>query len=322
MLIARERFERFNAWREANGYSILANARNATAGALRRRNDPAEVQRYPLEFHAYAVVRCRRRRPVGLPRGAAEDARRVGILAAGRGQDREGIEGCLAYHAEMESRRDEIPFEMDGIVAKLDDVPLRDRLGSTGARTKWQYAHKFAPVEATTVLRAIEIQVGVNGRLTPRAHVDPVEVLGVTVRHATLHNEDYVLTLGAAPGDRVFVKRAGDVIPQITGVAKKAEGDPPASWDDDVPESLLQPAASDDGTRRPHGRAGVRAGSWHASARRSPCPPSVRPVARRSSARASTCAAPTSTGADPRSSVAPFTWPGGAASRSTRSARR
>lgn len=242
VLIARERFERFNAWREANGYSILANARNATAGALRR-NDPAEVQRYPLEFHAYAVVRAEE---VELSNSHAERLRMLaewGFSETVEDRTVTGIEGCLAYQAEMESRRDAIPFEMDGVVAKLDDVALRDRLGANSRATKWQYAHKFAPVEATTVLRAIEIQVGVNGRLTPRAHVDPVEVLGVTVRHATLHNEDYVLTLGAAPGDRVFVKRAGDVIPQITGVAKKAAGGPPPSWDDDVPDSLLQPAS-------------------------------------------------------------------------------
>ena len=261
VLIARERFERFNAWREANGYSILANARNATAGALRR-NDPAEVQRYPLEFHAYAVVRAE---GVELSDSHAERLRMLaswGFSEAVEDRTVTGIEGCLAYQAEMESRRDAIPFEMDGVVAKLDDVALRDRLGANSRATKWQYAHKFAPVEATTVLRAIEIQVGVNGRLTPRAHVDPVEVLGVTVRHATLHNEDYVLTLGAAPGDRVFVKRAGDVIPQITAVAKKAEGDPPASWDDDVPDSLLQPAASEDGTGEGHtaGVPSLRAG--------------------------------------------------------------
>ncbi len=277
VLIARERFERFNAWREANGYSVLANARNATAGALRR-NDPAEVQRYPLEFHAYAVVRAE---GVELSDSHAERLR----MLAGWGfsetvEDRTvaGIEGCLAYQAEMESRRDAIPFEMDGVVAKLDDVPLRDRLGANSRATKWQYAHKFAPVEATTVLRAIEIQVGVNGRLTPRAHVDPVEVLGVTVRHATLHNEDYVLALGAAPGDRVFVKRAGDVIPQITGVAKKAEGDPPASWDGDVPDSLLRSAGPEDGADAadtdgpPPLRAGVVARFGEAFAMPATCP--------------------------------------------------
>ena len=246
VLIARDRFDRFNALREERGQPTLANARNATAGALRR-SDPAEVRRYPLEFHPYTIVRCE---GLELPTSHAE---RLALLAEwGFSPPSEdatvtGIDGCLAYHGRMEARRDDIPFEMDGIVAKLDDVRLRDRLGSTARATKWQYAHKFAPVEATTVLRAIEIQVGVNGRLTPRAHVDPVEVLGVTVRHATLHNEDYVLTLGAKPGDRVLVKRAGDVIPQITGVAKAGPGKAPAGWTEAIPESLR----GEDGEPRP-----------------------------------------------------------------------
>ena len=257
VLIARDRFERFNVWREANGHSILANARNATAGALRRSN-PADVQRYPLEFHPYAIVRAE---GVDLP---DSHAKRLDLLVqwgfAETVEDHtvEGIEGCLEFHRDMEARRDSIAFEMDGVVAKLDDVPLRDRLGANTRATKWQYAHKFAPVEATTTLRAIEIQVGVNGRLTPRAHVDPVEVLGVTVRHATLHNEDYVLNLGAAPGDRVFVKRAGDVIPQITSVAQKAKGDAPDGWEDAVPASLLNaelPERTDESKEPVEGKA-------------------------------------------------------------------
>lgn len=286
VLIARNRFERFNAWREANGHSILANPRNATAGALRRSN-PADVQRYPLEFHPYAIVRAE---GVELP---DSHSKRLDILVqwgfAETKEDRtvQGIDGCLEYQRDMEARRDEIPFEMDGVVAKLDDVPLRDRLGANTRATKWQYAHKFAPVEATTVLRAIEIQVGVNGRLTPRAHVDPVEVLGVTVRHATLHNEDYVLTLGAAPGDRVFVKRAGDVIPQITSVAQKASGSAPDGWDEAVPESLLStssegegPKERDAGGKGPALRRGVIARFGEAFAMPERCPACDEPVAR------------------------------------------
>jgi len=245
VLIARERFDRFNVYRQERDQPTLANARNATAGALRR-SDPSEVRRYPLEFHPYTIVRCE-----GLELPTSHAARLALLAEWGFSPPSEdatvmGIDGCLEYHAGMEARRDEIPFEMDGIVAKLDDVELRDRLGSTARATKWQYAHKFAPVEATTTLRAIEIQVGVNGRLTPRAHVDPVEVLGVTVRHATLHNEDYVLTLGARPGDRVLVKRAGDVIPQITGVAKSGPAKAPAGWSEAIPESLR----GEDGERR------------------------------------------------------------------------
>lgn len=239
VLIARDRFERFNAWRGERGDALLANARNAAAGALRRR-DPADVQRYPLEFHAYSLLRAE---GFDLPGSHAERLRLLvkwGFSETAEDRTVVGIEGCLEYHAWMESRRAAIPYEMDGVVAKLDDIALRDRLGANTRATKWQYAHKFAPMEATTKLRAIEVQVGTNGRLTPRAHVDPVEVMGVTVRHATLHNESYVESLGARPGDRVFVKRAGDVIPQIMGVAEEARGRVPPGWDEGIPESLLE----------------------------------------------------------------------------------
>lgn len=237
VLIARDRFERFNLWRAERGIAVLANARNATAGALRR-SDPAEVQKYPLEFHPYGIVRCD---GVELPDSHAAQLALLakwGFAAPSDDETVKGIEGCLSYHAKMEAKRDEIPFEMDGVVAKLDDIALRARLGTNSRTTKWQYAHKFTAVEAATNLRAIEIQVGVNGRLTPRAHVDPVQVLGVTVRHATLHNEGYVLDLKIRPGDRVFVKRAGDVIPQITGIAKERPKAAPADWVDAIPESL------------------------------------------------------------------------------------
>jgi DNA ligase (NAD+) len=149
-----------------------------------------------------------------------------------------GLAAAIAYHDEIERRRLELPFDIDGIVAKLDRLDLRARLGSTARATRWQYAHKFAPLEAASRLLAIETMVGIGGRLTPRAHVEPVEVGGVTVRHATLHNADYVAALGVHVGDRVFLRRAGDVIPQITAVAKAAEGEAPPGWDAAVPAEL------------------------------------------------------------------------------------
>jgi DNA ligase (NAD+) len=160
---------------------------------------------------------------------------------------RRAVDGALAYHAEIEAKRADLPFELDGVVGKLARLDLRARLGERTRSTRWQYAHKFAAVESVATLRAIEVQVGVNGRLTPRAHVDPVAVMGVTVRHATLHNEGYVKQLDAHIGDRVFVKRAGDVIPQITGVAARAEGARPVDWDERLPASLRGP----DGEVRP-----------------------------------------------------------------------
>jgi DNA ligase (NAD+) len=176
--------------------------------------------------------------------------REWGIPVSELGRTVRGLEEALLYHDELEAQRFVVPFDMDGIVAKLGDLRLRERLGTTSRSTRWQYAHKFAPIEATSQLRAIEVMVGTFGRLTPRAHVDPVEVGGVTVRHTTLHNADHVAKLGLAIGDRVFLERAGDVIPQVMGVAKAAEGAAPEDWEATLPDELFT-----DGRRAP--RAGV-----------------------------------------------------------------
>ncbi|MCZ6462723.1 MAG: helix-hairpin-helix domain-containing protein, partial [Proteobacteria bacterium] len=239
VLIGRERFAAFNRRRQAAGQALLMNPRNATAGALRR-SDPAEVARYPLEFHLYDAPRVEGADTQGFEthHELLEAVRGWGLPDSGQGELVTGVEACIAYHDRLEARRSELPFDMDGVVAKLDRLDLRERLGATSRATRWQYAQKFAATQVTTLLRAIEVQVGANGRLTPRAHLDPVEVLGVTVRHATLHNADHVAALGLRVGDRVFVERAGDVIPQITGRAHPVRGRAPAGWKKHLPESL------------------------------------------------------------------------------------
>jgi len=237
VLMRREAFQRFNQQRLERDEPVLANPRNATSGAVRR-NDPAEVKRYPLEFQAWAVVQITGDSFATHAESVAA-LRAWGIPCSELGRVVRGLEAALAYHDELEARRFEIPYDVDGIVAKLDDLSLRERLGTTSRSTRWQYAHKFAAVEATSTLRAIEVMVGTFGRLTPRAHVAPVEVGGVTVRHTTLHNADHVAKLGLAIGDRVFLERAGDVIPQVMGVAKAAEGDAPADWETTLPEELF-----------------------------------------------------------------------------------
>jgi DNA ligase (NAD+) len=291
VLIERAAFARFNAERAREGKPELANPRNAAAGALRR-SDPAEVARYPLQFHPWSVARiegpagCFVRRGEqrqldlladvdravgasaqlgGAPDEKAREAAALAVpapqqpLAASfeRHQDvlvalREwgfapnpwaeparGVEGCIDYHARLLARRAELPFDVDGVVAKLDLLALRERLGTNSRSTRWQFAHKFPAIEATSTLRAIELQVGALGRLTPRAHVDPVEIGGVVVRHSTLHNADYVTALGLVIGDRVFLERAGDVIPQVIAVAERASGDEPADWRAQRPPELL-----------------------------------------------------------------------------------
>jgi len=250
VLIRRDAFDAFNLQREERGEPLLANPRNATAGAIRR-NDPAEVARYPLEFHLWDAPRFEEVAGTESKAFASyvdKVARLVelGLPDSGHGERVQGLAACIEYHDAIEAKRFDIPFDMDGIVAKLDDMALRERLGRTARAMRWQYAHKFAPIEAVTTLRAIEVMVGVGGRLTPRAHVDAVEVGGVTVRHTTLHNADHVKALGVAIGDRVSLHRAGDVIPQITGVALAAVGDEPADWHLGVPASLLKSAPADE----------------------------------------------------------------------------
>ncbi|MCA8964798.1 MAG: NAD-dependent DNA ligase LigA [Planctomycetes bacterium] len=237
VLIQRDAFEAFNDARVAAGADPFANPRNATAGAIRR-NDPAEVARYPLEFHTWSAPRVEGA-DFASQRELNEALRGWGLPFSDYADTVQGIDACLAYHDDLEARRDEIPFDLDGVVAKLDDLGLRERLGRTARAMRWQYAHKFAAREATSVLRAIEVSVGANGRLTPRAHVDPVPVGGVTVTHATLHNAEYVHALDLKIGDTVFLRRAGDVIPQIMKVAQPAKGRAPKGWREGVPEELL-----------------------------------------------------------------------------------
>jgi len=242
VLIGRAAFGRFNEQREAQGRPVLANPRNAAAGAIRR-NDPAEVERYPLEFHLWAAARVE---GVSFAGHSEMIAALVewGLPDSGHGRLVKSIDECLAFHADILERRDQIPFELDGVVAKLEDFALRDRLGTTSRAPRWQFALKFPAQEAISVLRAIEVQVGANGRLTPRAHVDAVEVMGVTVRHTTLHNRDHVAALDLRVGGRVFVRRAGDVIPQITGMAEAPQGRTPKGWKAAIPDELLDAEGS------------------------------------------------------------------------------
>jgi len=236
VLIERAAFQRFNAARAKQGKPLLANPRNATAGAVRR-NDPAEVARYPLQFHPWAVLQVDER-GFETHTQQLEALKSWGFADAGFASRVRGLEAVLAYHADMAGKREKLPFEVDGVVAKLDRLDLRARLGTTARSTRWQFAYKFAASSATSLLRAIEVQVGANGRITPRAHVDPVEIGGVTVRHTTLHNADHVEKLGLAIGARVHLHRAGDVIPQVSGVAEAPHGKPPRDWEQLLPLEL------------------------------------------------------------------------------------
>jgi DNA ligase (NAD+) len=241
VLMRLDKFKQFNARRVESGQEPFANPRNTVAGAIRR-IDPGEVARYPLEFYLWSAPRIE-----GLKKGVTfatqteinAALRKWGLPETGLSRLVKGLDACLAYHDDLEAKRATLPYEADGVVAKLDRLDLRERLGAMSRSTRWQYAHKFAAIEASSTLVAIEAMVGNTGRITPRAHVAPVEVGGVTVRHAGLHNADHVANLGVKIGDRLFLRRAGDVIPQILGVAKAATGAAPKDWKQNLPEELF-----------------------------------------------------------------------------------
>lgn len=198
------------------GEPLFANPRNATAGSLKRL-DPSVVAERGLRFQAFELVRLEPAASFSTHSEALEALQAWGFPVSPERARSSELADILAFHADLEARRDSIPFEMDGVVFKVDSREQRERLGSRARTPRWVCAYKFAPREETTQLLDIEIQVGRTGRLTPRATLEPVQLGGTTVRHATLHNARYIRELGLMVGDRVHVRRAGDVIPQILG---------------------------------------------------------------------------------------------------------
>lgn len=213
-------FQALNEQRAAAGESTFASPRNSAAGSLRQL-DPSVTAGRPLHFYAFAVQLD----PAGaesLP--ARTQAELLALLAewglpVNRLHERHaGLEGVLAYVERLEKRRDELDYEIDGAVVKVDPLGLHGELGVIGGREpRWAIAYKFAPTLATTRLSSIEINVGRTGSLNPYAVLEPVEIGGATVRLATLHNEEDVRRKDIRPGDLVVVKRAGEVIPQVVG---------------------------------------------------------------------------------------------------------
>jgi DNA ligase (NAD+) len=213
----RAGFERFNARALAAGEKVFANPRNAAAGSLRQL-DPRLAAARPLEMFAYGV---------GEVAGGERPRRHSQILALLRrwghrvtklAEVVEGADGCLAYYRRVGATRIDLGYEIDGVVYKVDDIELQQRLGFVSRAPRWAIAHKFPAHEEMTTVEAIEFQVGRTGALTPVARLKPVFVAGVTVSNATLHNMDELRRKDVRVGDTVIVRRAGDVIPEVVGV--------------------------------------------------------------------------------------------------------
>jgi len=216
VVIRRSDFDRLNRARMNADERTFANPRNAAAGSLRQL-DPRLAAKRPLTFFTFGV-------------GESSDAiadthweilqrlRAWGFLVNDHVERVDGVDACVDYYQRMLARRDELDYEIDGVVYKVDELDVRERLGFTARAPRWAAAHKLPAREATTVVEDILASVGRTGVITPVAALRPVEVGGVTVSRATLHNLDEVLRKDVRVGDTVMVRRAGDVIPEITGV--------------------------------------------------------------------------------------------------------
>ncbi len=208
-------FQRLNEQQQAAGEKVFANPRNAAAGSLRQL-DPSITAQRPLRFFAYAWGQASRL-PAGTQTGIVEAYARWGLPTNALMRRCHSADELIAYYRQIGERRASLGYDIDGVVYKVDDIELQNRLGFVSRSPRWAIAHKFPAEQATTRLLAIEIQVGRTGALTPVAKLEPVTVGGVVVSNATLHNEDEIARKDIRVGDTVVVQRAGDVIPQVLG---------------------------------------------------------------------------------------------------------
>ncbi|MFM5145919.1 NAD-dependent DNA ligase LigA [Aeromonas rivipollensis] len=211
-------FVDLNERASAAGEKVFVNPRNAAAGSLRQLDSRITANRR-LSFYAYGVG-------VGGDELGNSHYRRLtqlnawGLPLSPEVKLKEGAAGCQAFHDDILARRSELPYEIDGVVYKVDDIALQQELGFVARAPRWATAHKFPAEEEMTLLENVEFQVGRTGAVTPVAKLKPVFVGGVTVSNATLHNADEIERLGVMIGDTVIVRRAGDVIPQIVTVVE------------------------------------------------------------------------------------------------------
>ena len=229
VFMPRAAFEQFNQRALLNNEKTLANPRNGAAGSLRQL-DPNITAKRPLSFYAYALGKVEGMQMPGKHSDILALFRTWGLPVSPEVQVVTGLPAVLAYFRNIQQLRDSLPYDIDGVVYKLNSIAWQLELGFVSRSPRWAIAHKFPALEQATTVLAIDVQVGRTGAITPVARLQPVNVAGVTVTNATLHNADQIERLGVRVGDRVIVRRAGDVIPEVVRVMLQdrpinAEGD-------------------------------------------------------------------------------------------------
>ena len=210
-------FERWNEAARERGEKPMANPRNGAAGSLRQL-DPRITAQRPLAFYAYALGQVEGATLPPTHSATLAWLRELGFPVSAEVGVAEGAEGLLAYYARVGARRDSLPYDIDGVVYKLDRYDQQRAMGFVSRAPRWALAHKFPAQEEATTVESIEVNVGRTGAVTPWVLMAPVHVGGVTVTRATLHNADQVARLDVRVGDTVIVRRAGDVIPEVVRV--------------------------------------------------------------------------------------------------------
>jgi DNA ligase (NAD+) len=225
--MTKAEFAAVNEARAARGEELFKNPRNTAAGSIKQM-DPREVKKRPMHTILYEVVDGERYASGHLASLAL--IRKLGLPISSHNSKAQGWAELLDTVHSWQNRRDDLPYELDGLVLKVDDFAQRGGLGTTAKFPRWAIAYKFPARQVTTTLLDMEINVGRTGAVTPVALLEPVDVSGTTVSRASVHNWDQVARLGLGRGDRVLLEKAGEIIPQILGVTEKGPGpafDPP-----------------------------------------------------------------------------------------------
>lgn len=218
--LPKREFERINRGKEERGEAPFANPRNAAAGSLRQL-DPKLAAERALDIYLYEVGELQGEQVPKTHSSSLEFLSHLGLKVNPDRVTVHGIDEAMEFVDYWREHRGELGYEIDGIVIKVDDKELRNRLGTTAKSPRWAIAYKFPAEEGVTVLRDIDIHVGRTGAITPTAVLDPVVLAGTTVRRASLHNEDMIREKGIMLGDYVTVRKAGDIIPEVVGVLKE-----------------------------------------------------------------------------------------------------